>query len=214
VGQPVPSGPIPGNPAAISSERPQTSDEFNAPQLGAQWEWNHNPDDAHWSLSARPGYLRLIPMPAEGILSARNTLTQCMQDNSFVFTVRLDLSNLKPGVHAGLAMFEQSAGGLEITQSGNERQLSFFHLPRRIAGPIFSQQIAQLRVQIDGDEARYSYSLDDGITFQPLGAVTPIHSSWWKGSRPALFAYTTLDTDPGSVDFDWAHYQSSGVNPW
>ena len=73
-------------------------------------------------------------MQADDLLSARNTLTQSMQDNAFEFTVRLDLAAMKPGVHAGLAMFEQSASGLEIIQSDGARQLSFFHLSERVAG--------------------------------------------------------------------------------
>lgn len=76
-GQPVPGGMIAGNPNAVTQPRPQTSDEFNDVQLGPQWEWNHNPDNAHWTLAARSGYLRLIPMRADGLLSARNTVTQC-----------------------------------------------------------------------------------------------------------------------------------------
>jgi beta-xylosidase len=214
IGQPVPSGPIPGHPRLLSEQRPQTSDDFTSAKLGPQWEWNHNPDDAHWSLSARPGYLRLVPMRAEGILSARNTLTQCMQDNAFEFTVRVDLTKIKQGVHTGLAMFEESASGLEIEQRSRERRLAFFHLPDRVAGPLVSENIVQLRVDVDGDQARYSYSLDDGKSFQRLGAGAQIRFSWWKGSRPAIFAYTTEHSDPGAVDFDWVHYQAMGANPW
>ena len=213
-GQPAASGPIPGHPRVPSEQRPQTSDDFNSAKLGPQWEWNHNPDDAHWSLRARPGYLRLVPMQADGLLSARNTLTQCMQDNSFEFTVRMDLGKMKNGVHAGLAMFEKSASGLEVEQLGNERRLNFFHVRERAAGPRVEQPILQLRVRVDGDQARYSYSLDDGKTFLPLGTSAQIRFSWWKGSRPALFAYTTEDAESGAVDFDWAHYEPLGANPW
>jgi beta-xylosidase len=213
-GQPTPSGPIPDNSPEPSRQRPQTSDDFTDTRLGPQWEWNHNPDDAHWSLSARPGYLRLIPMQADGLLSARDTLTQCMQDNAFEFTVRMDLSGIKPGVHAGLTMFEKSASGLEVEQRGLVRRLSFFHLQERTPGPVLSQSIIQLRVRVDGDLVLYSYSLDDGKTFRQLGSSTPIRFSWWKGSRPALFAYTTQAANPGAVDFDWVHYQPLGPNPW
>ncbi|MGA2499859.1 MAG: glycoside hydrolase 43 family protein [Terracidiphilus sp.] len=211
-GQPTPSGPIPGRPRVASQQRPQTSDEFSGATLGPQWEWNHNPDDAHWSLSTRPGYLRLVPAQADGLFSARNTLTQCMQDNAFEFTIAMDLTEMRSGVHAGLAMFEQFASGLEIVQQGRERRLSYFHLQDHVAGPVLSQVAVQLRVRVDGDAARYSYSLDDGKTFHPLGSATPIHFSWWKGSRPALFAYTTAATDPGAVDFDWVHYRPAGKN--
>jgi beta-xylosidase len=214
VGQPVASGPIPGNTHDISQQRPQTSDEFSSANLGPQWEWNHNPDDEHWSLSMRPGYLRLIPMKAGNILSARNTLTQCMQDNSFEFTVSVDLADMKSGVHAGLAMFEERAGGIEIVEAGNERRLDFFHSQDRIAGPVLSRAIVQLRVKVEGDEARYFFSLDDGRSFRQLGKATQIRFSWWKGSRPALFAYTTEETNPGAVDFDWVHYRPLGINPW
>jgi beta-xylosidase len=213
-GQPAPSGPIPDHDDAASNQHPQTSDDFDQAKLAPQWEWNHNPDDAHWSLTARPGFLRLVPMQADGLLSARNTLTQCMQDNSFEFTVRVDIARVKPGVHAGLAMFEKSASGLEIVASGDTRRLNSFRLSDITEGPIISQKVIQLRVDVNGDEARYYYSLDDGVTFQQLGVVSEMHFSWWKGSRPALFAYTTSASDPGPVDFDWVHYRALGVNPW
>jgi beta-xylosidase len=222
-GQPTPSGPIPGHPRVESLQRPQTSDDFNGEKLGPQWEWNHNPDDAHWSLTARPGYLRLIPMQADSLLDARNTLTQCMQDNAFEFTARVDLTGIKPGVHAGVAMFDNSATGLEIERDGRERRLNFFHLQDHTAGPVFSQAVVELRVHVEGDRASYSYSLDDGKTFHELGTDTEIRFSWWKGSRPALFAYTTQAANPssesggvdtGAVDFDWVHYRPLGTNPW
>jgi hypothetical protein len=69
-------------------------------------------------------------------------------------------------------------------------------------------------VRVEGDQASYFYSLDDGRSFQPIGAATQIRASWWKGPRPSLFAYTTATTEPGFIDIDWFHYQSIGSNPW
>jgi len=206
-GEPVASGPIPDYARDVAYERPQTSDDFNSGSLGPQWEWNHNPVDDHWSLTARPGYLRLIPGSASDLLSARNTLTQCMQDDSFQFTAKVDLAAMKSGVHAGLAMFEKMAGGLEVVQQGEERKILFFHAQDRIAGPALSQSTVQLRVRVDGDQARYFFSTDDGQSFQALGDSTKIQFSWWKGSRPSLFAYTTQEGAPGAVDFDWVRYE-------
>jgi len=213
-GQPVASGLVREHAPGAQHQRPQTSDEFDEPKLGMQWEWNHNPEDAHWSLTARPGFMRLLPMQAEGLLTARNTLTQCMQDNSFEFTARVDLTGMRAGVHAGVAMFEKTASGLEVVQQGNELRLNFFHQLETLPGPVVAQGAIELRVRIEGDVAHYAYSVDDGKTFVALGGATPIRFSWWKGSRPALFAYSTVETDAGVVDFDWVHYRPVGINPW
>ena len=179
--------------------------------LGPQWEWNHNPVDADWSLTARRGYLRLTPGYATDLLSARNTLTQMMQDESFDFTSRLDVSGMKDGDHAGIAMFEQAASGVQVVQTGEVRSLSFFHVHDEVAGPAqLPGATVLLRVEVEGDIADYSYSLDEGKTFQPIASPVRISFSWWKGSRPSLFAYTTArSADAGHVDFDWAHYRPS-----
>jgi beta-xylosidase len=213
-GEPVASGSMPDHVGDDPPVRPQTSDDFNEPKLNPQWEWNHNPDDAHWSLTVRSGYLRLMPMYAEDLLTARNTLTQTMQDDSFQLTVRLDVRGMKAGAHTGLTMFEKSASGLEIAQTGNQRRLSYFHLPESTSGPVIFGDVLQLRVRVRSDSASYFYSLDDGRSFEPIGVATPIRTSWWKGPRPSLFAYTTAATDPGAVDFDWVRYQALGTNPW
>lgn len=210
VGEPVATGPVPVLTQPPSHQRPQTSDDFNAPTLGPQWEWNHNPDDTRWSLTQRPGFLRLIPGTAPDLFSARNTLTQMMQDEALTFTTRLDLTGLRPGVHAGITMFEKAASGLEIEQSADgQRRLNYFHNGERLLIAPLTATVLQLRLEVDGNSVRYAYSLDEGKIFHPAGPQTPISFSWWKGSRPALFAYTTATTaDPGHVDFDWVHYEA------
>jgi beta-xylosidase len=209
-GEPVESGPIPHHVGRLQKQSPQTSDEFRLAELAPQWEWNHNPDNEHWSLTERPGFLRLKPMHAEDLFAARNTLTQMMQDESLQFTTQLDITALTDGVHAGLAMFEKSASGLQIVQNKGERRLSFFHLADVQEGPLVTRGTVELRVDVEGDAATYSYSFDGGHTFQQLGPTVPITFSWWKGSRPSLFAYTKTDAgESGHVDFDWVRYQST-----
>jgi beta-xylosidase len=207
-GEPVSSYALPHHAGKTSQQQPQTSDEFSAKELGPQWEWNHNPVDADWSLTERPGFLRLKPMHAADIFAAHNTLTQIMQDQSLEFTTRVDVQGMKDGVHAGLAMFEKSASGLSIVESDGKRKLTFFHKDDAQDGPSLTGASVELRVHVEVDAATYSYSVDDGRTFQQLGPAVPITFSWWKGSRPSLFAYTTSDAgEAGHVDFDWARYR-------
>jgi beta-xylosidase len=215
VGQPVSEWTVPAHPGKDSEQKPQSSDDFSSAKLGPQWEWNHNPVDAGWSLTERRGFLRLKPGVAADIFSARNTLTEMMQDEAFEFTTRLDLAGMKDGGHAGLAMFEQAASGVQVVQAGGVRSLGFFHARENVDGAArLASRVVLLRVRVDGDSASYSYSVDEGQTFTPIGPTVRIAFSWWKGSRPALFAYTTEKTgDAGHVDFDWAHYAPLEATP-
>jgi beta-xylosidase len=207
-GEPVASGEVPHHAGGPQHQSIQTSDEFSSPILGLQWEWNHNPVDTQWSLTERPGFLRLHAQPAADLFTARNTITQVMQDESLDFTIRLDLHAMKPGDHAGLAMFEKAASGLEVIADSTGQHLSFFHVAESVPGPALTSPILQLRAHIQTDTVTYAYSLDDGKTFVPLGPAVLMKFSWWKGSRPALFDYTTNPSAPGgTVDIDWAHYQ-------
>ncbi len=99
------------------------SDEFNTPELALQWQFNHNPDGAHWSLTERPGWFRITTSRVDkDILSARNTLTQRTFGPVCEGTTTLDYSGMKVGDVAGLAMFQQLYGfvAIEMTAAGPE----------------------------------------------------------------------------------------------
>jgi beta-xylosidase len=208
-GEPVLSWKKPDVGGSFPAQRPQTSDEFTGRKLGQQWEWNHNPDDAHWSLSARPGFMRLTAMPANDFLHARNTLTQMMQDPAFDLTVRIDLKGMKSGQQAGLAMLSNKPSGVRVVDAAGKRSLVFFTQSGDTAGPSVSGNLLQLRVHIDSEMATYSYSMDDGKSFQPLGEPARIYFSWWKAARPSIFSFNADSNakEMGAIDVDWVHYQ-------
>ena len=210
-GQPVASAKKPDVGRAYPIREPQTSDEFNAPRLGPQWEWNHNPDDAHWSLSERPGFLRFHAMPARGLLDARNTLTLTLQDPGLDATVRLDVTGMSDQQRAGLGMFFKQPHGIGVVQNGGQRRLALFASGVETPGPELASPQLLLRVHLENETAAYSYSLDQGRTFVPFGVAMPIAFSWWKGARVCLFTFTA-DRDQsrtGFVDIDWLHYQAT-----
>ena len=55
--------PIPGNRAAGRPADMGLSDDFARATLSPQWEWNHQPRSDRWSLTERPGRLRLRGWP-------------------------------------------------------------------------------------------------------------------------------------------------------
>ena len=210
-GEPVLTGPMPVAGPATDGPRPQTSDEFSSPALAPMWEWNHNPVDARWSLKERPGFLRLHPEFADSLLMARNTLTESMQDESLEVTTRIDLAHMTDGDRTGLSAFERDLTAIGVAQKGGVRSLYVKAATVEAAGPaldVAAKGIMQLRVTIRRDTAQYAYSLDDGASFHDLGGPVTLHFSWWKGARPALFAYNTISDSKGSIDFDWVHYRA------
>ena len=46
----------------------ERNDDFSGPKLKNVWQWNHVPDDTKWSLTERPGFLRLAFIAGPGFL--------------------------------------------------------------------------------------------------------------------------------------------------
>jgi beta-xylosidase len=212
-GRPVATAKKPNVGRTFPVLEPQTSDEFSGKTLGPQWEWNHNPDDAHWSLSERKGFLRLHAMPATGLLDARNTLTLMLQDPALDAVTLLDVAGMEDNQRAGLGMFFNHPHGIGVVASGHQRRLAIFAAGAETLGPVLSSSRVQLRVQVRNEAASYSYSIDGGKTFVALGQSLPIAFSWWKGARICLFSFVANQenaaaAERGVADFDWVRYKA------
>jgi beta-xylosidase len=207
--------------AADDDVSPQTSDEFAGSTLGPQWEWNHNPDDRHWSLTERPGFLRLGALTASSLVSARNTLTQVLQGPAVEVTARLAVDGMTDGQKAGLAMFARQPSWIGVVQKQGRRTLVMAAAGIETAGQALdaagpcrrttraTSRFVILRMRVEDQAAQYTYSLDEGRTFCALGSRARMLFSWWKGARPALFTFNTDASTPsgGRADFDWIRFQ-------
>jgi hypothetical protein len=59
------------------------TDDFDSPTLDSRWFWLDE-DPTHWSLTARPGFMRIIPQ--EG---GKNVLLQAAPADDYVIETRL-----------------------------------------------------------------------------------------------------------------------------
>ena len=121
-------GKVPERMRPLVSGQPTTaivkSDDFNDSKLGLHWQWNHNPIDNAWSLTERPGYLRLkTNRVVPTLYLAPNTLTQRMEGPTCSGAICLDLSKMKDGDRAGLAAFNSDSGVLTIKKQGKKLTL-------------------------------------------------------------------------------------------
>jgi beta-xylosidase len=185
---------------------PATSDEFDGPELGLQWQWNHNPVDENWSLTERPGYLRIKAMHATDIFHARNTITQKLMGNKGEVVIELIIENMKEGQRAGLAYI----GGKEENWIGVVKNDSGYYIKAVTSGivyhgPKISASIVWFKSIVDLTASTRFFFSFDGENFIPLGGDCKLCWGFWKGARVALFTYNSIG-EGGWADFNWFHY--------
>jgi beta-xylosidase len=189
---------------------PQTSDEFDESSLPSQWEWNYQPRAEKWSLTERPGWLRLHafkPLERDKLMKAGNTLTQRSFRTSFnEVVIKLDLGGMMDGQKVGLCHFARAHSVLGVSQEGATRTLEYDNNGKITSGPEITKTDLWLKSTwgLDG-KSQYSYSLD-GQIFTDFG--DPYHLTWgfYRGDRIGIYSYNNK-TDNGYVDVDFFHYQ-------
>ncbi len=209
-------------------------------KLKPEWQWNHNPDNRYWSLTERPGWLRLKNgYTAKSIMNARNTLTMRTEGPSCSGIIKMDVSNMKPGDYAGLSAFQYNYGnvGVRITDSGekkiymatngnyggNDVMNSADKIQEEVS---FSGSTVFLKTEfqfntVDGnynvsnniDKVNFYYSLD-GISWKKIGSQLSMtyDLKLFTGYRNAIFSYATKSTG-GFVDVDYFDYECAEWNP-
>jgi beta-xylosidase len=183
------------------------SDDFSGPKLQNVWQWNHVPDDAKWSLSERPGYLRLHSLPASEFWWARNSLTQRAIGPESTATTEMDGAGLQPGDVAGLALLNSPYAWLGLQRDGNGYAIVHYdHSTGNTLREPASSPRVWLRVHCDFDTeiAKFSYSAD-GKDYKPLGPefVMAFQLTTFQGVRYALFNYNTGGAPGGQADFNF-----------
>lgn len=184
----------------------ERSDDFTTGKLKMVWQWNHLPDDSKWSLTERPGFLRLHSLPATDLWWARNSLTQRAIGPESIVTTALDASGMQPGDTAGLALLNLPYAWLGVVRDADGYALQSYdqNTGESLREPL-TQARAWLRVHCDFDTeiARFSYSTD-GIRFRDIGGDLKMvfQLKTFQGVRYALFHYNTGGKPGGYADYD------------
>jgi len=200
---------------------PQTSDEFDQPTLGLQWQWWANFQDNWYSLNARPGFLRLFAVAGfngSPLFDRPNLLLQKFPAEQFTAVVRLDCAHLADGDRAGLVVagmlmtaiqVENSPQGLRIfrTTSLSTRPHGLRGHPltppdaQDAAATVIGKQI-DLRLTVTaGARCTFSYRSGDQ-PFTDLGPSFTAVNDLWIGAKAGLFCNANKASG-GFVDIDW-----------
>ncbi|WNQ13237.1 glycoside hydrolase 43 family protein [Paenibacillus aurantius] len=198
---------------------PATSDEFDAPALGLQWQWQANPHSSWYRLDARPSHIRLhsIPGPSEqeGIYHASHLLLQKFPAPEFQASCLIDPSGLAEGDTGGMLVFgyryaylavrklqdegeEEGEGeglALVLAMGDENGEEGVWSLPIESADPL------ELRVKVEKDARCSFYYKMAGSEYTPVPAEPfAAIEGHWVGAKTGIFA---SGSGGGYVDVDW-----------
>lgn len=198
------------------------SDEFTRKKgdrpLPLVWQWNHNPDNSLWSLTARKGYLRLTTARINtSFLLAKNSLTQRTIGPVCSGSTSLDVSNMKDGDFAGLALLQKNYGLVGVRLEEEKKVVVMINAstgkPEQAQTIPLNQKTVFFKAECDftnkKDVANFFYSVD-GKTWIPIGSQLKMSYTLphFMGYRFALFNYATKNIG-GFADFDYFHISDS-----
>ncbi len=207
LGLPISKGLIPGIVASDDFKRKK-----GEPDLPLVWQWNHNPDNEHWSLDRKKGYLRITTGRIDtSFYLARNMLTQRTIGPECSGSILIDVTNMKEGDIAGLALLQKKYGLIGVKYENGEKRLVMInsdHDKSLITESIsLNQNSIYLKASCDftdrKDEAHFYYSLD-GKKWIQFGTTLKMQYTLphFMGYRFGLFNYASKSTG-GYVDFDY-----------
>lgn len=189
---------------------PQTDDDFSTPNLSLQWQFNHNPTDHAWSLSAHPGSLTLKALKSSTFRLARNTLTQKIMGNISEATIAMDFTEIADGQRCGLACMGKINNVLGIKMEKGQKYLYTSNDTTEISTTFPNGNQIYLRVSIDMTNQKFQYFYStDNIRFIPYGTSFFIPFGFWKGARIALYCYNK-EQEAGTASFQWFKYKHDG----
>lgn len=188
----------------------QTGDEFSASKLGPQWEWNHQPQPGSWSLTDRPGWLRLRstrPIEPGNLATTGSVPSQrSLRTPANVVTVKMDLSRMADGQHAGLAHVSSEFGALGVRQVNGRKTIEYRERSRLDAGPEVRNDVIWIRSEWGSDgKSTFSYSFD-GVGFVRFGQTYQMKQANYRGDRVGLYSYSE-SAETGEVDVDYFRYR-------
>ena len=214
IGQPVlaHAKPVQGMPVRA----PATSDEFDAPTLGLQWQWNANGQPGWYSLSERPGMLHLHTVVAPGasgyVRADPAILAQKLPAPAFVVDTQVQLNDAADGDRAGLILNAMQYAWIGLRKTGGATQLVYTTCTPATTRCTESTQVVlahapsslKLRMRMEeGAVARFSYSLD-GASFVPAGQPFSVSKGRWVGAQVGLFSVgEQTGARPSSLDVDY-----------
>ena len=205
---------------------PQESDEFNAPKLGLQWQWQGDYNQLY-GMPTADGFLRLFTYrhpSTDNLWTVPAMLLQKTPADVFTATTKIRLAAKAEKQYGGIVVMGRSYSSLVVERVGDMFQLQQRTCPKADTGgkeavtlletfkptakdkldyhPALYMDI-YLRITVDDGKATFAYSLN-GKTYKAAGEQFTMREGKWVGAKVGLYAIDNNEkSDVGLLDADW-----------
>lgn len=209
--------PIPNLPNSLPSPT-KHRDDFDGPQLNPVWNFIRTPREQFWSLSKRPGYLRLILRP-EKIIDPVNSslLARRQQHINFTAGTVMEFKPENESETAGLVLIQNNQFHFRL-EAALQNQQTIIRLIQcangletEIAKKAYSTGIYYLKITANGqDYSFYCGSSPEAIEILAGNVDGRILSTdvagGFVGTCIGMFASSNGIPSLNQADFDWFEY--------
>ena len=226
-GEPVTTYRKPKANGQLLTANPAESDEFNAPVMGKQWQWQANYDEK-FGVPTAFGTFRIynykLPEDANNLWLVPNMLLQKTPADEFTVTTKLRFTSKADGQLGGLIMMGLDYQALVVKRVGQEFQLLKLTCHQADKGTPQEEELITtlkptaedktdykpgihediyLMIKVKDSQVKFLWSLD-GRTYKSCSDAFKMREGKWIGAK---FGYVSVDTnaksDRGWIDADW-----------
>jgi xylan 1,4-beta-xylosidase len=199
-------------------KKEQVRDDFSSPKLGLQWNFIRNPYDSDWSLTEKPGYLRLNGSKVS--LSEKDSpafVGRRQTDFNMVASIQLSFTPVAENEEAGLVVRGNDINhfSLVITQRNGERVVLFRkYLQDKVESEEYEEiSNSDVVLKISATELEYKFwAQPKGKKAMLLGTAATKDISTEKisgfiGAHIGMYASGNGSANTNPADFDWFDYE-------
>ena len=186
---------------------PRPQDDFDDKELALDWSLPHYPTKPTYSLTDRPGHLRLLPGPALSFVGRRQT------EMAVTFTAAIDFHPTAAAHEAGVSVYQTDEFRYDCVRTVRDGKTAL--VLRKTIGDVMAESPpavvpdgpVQLRIRATAQLYTFAWSVD-GKTWTNVGTARPQligteTAAVWSGVL--LGVYAAGDGRP-PADVDWCRY--------
>jgi beta-xylosidase len=213
IGQPVLNYNKPKVGGTFPMATPQSSDEFNSPAFGIQWQWHAIPRSG-WAFPTNQGFLRMncIQSDAKSLYQVPNLFMQKFIAQDFAAVTKISFYPHFDNEKIGLLVMGNDYAYISAEKA--DKRLKITHniclnankdsLETISDSAFIDKNVFYLKAKVEANSSCSFYYSTDSLNFKPLGKPFKAKQGGWIGAKIGLFATRKgFINDAGYADIDW-----------